>query len=224
MLSIEHQITLTRNHVLAALSARPSVTANPVQWAPFCRRLETHFPALLSELALLYGERPDFLEFLVALLAAAFDGWAARPEDLKDLDRRRELEPLWFQSEKMLGGVCYVDKFAGNLRGIRDSIPYFKELGITYLHLMPLFRCPAGNSDGGYAVSSYREVNPALGSIEDLTQLAAALRREGISLVLDFIRRTRLGACLCAGRSGLRGILSPLSGPHLARPVRSHAP
>ena len=187
MLSLEHQITLTRDRVLAALAQRPAVMAAPKAWKPFCARVERHFPALLGELAALYGERADFLDFLDMLLGTAFDAWAARPADLKALDQRREDDPLWFQSEKMLGGVCYVDKFAGNLKGIQASIPYFKELGLTYLHLMPLFRCPAGNSDGGYAVSSYREVNPALGTIEDLKELAASLRREGISLVLDFI-------------------------------------
>ncbi|QLQ05900.1 MAG: hypothetical protein HZY76_07385 [Anaerolineae bacterium] len=76
----------------------------------------------------------------------------------------------------MLGAVCYVDLFAGNLDGIYAKIPYFEELGLTYLHLMPLFATPAGNNDGGYAVSSYRAVNPALGTMEQLQALAGALR------------------------------------------------
>jgi amylosucrase len=52
---------------------------------------------------------------------------------------------------------------------------------------MPLFRSPEGNNDGGYAVSSYREVDPALGTMEELSALAAKLRSAGISLVVDFI-------------------------------------
>jgi glycosidase len=43
---------------------------------------------------------------------------------------------------------------------LRERIPYLTELGITYLHLMPVFRSPDGDNDGGYAVSSYREVDP----------------------------------------------------------------
>ena len=187
MLAIEHQITLAREHVLARLAARAGVRAAPAAWQPFRARVERHFPALLGELSALYGERADFLAFLEELLAVAFGSWAARPDDLKALDAQRETQPLWFQSEQMLGGVCYVDLYAGNLKGIEASIPYFKELGLSYLHLMPLFLCPEGNSDGGYAVSSYREVNPALGTMADLRALAVALRREGISLVLDFI-------------------------------------
>ena len=87
----------------------------------------------------------------------------------------------------MLGGVCYVDLFAGNLAGIRARLPYLRELGLTYLHLMPLFKVPMPENDGGYAVSSYREVNPALGTIAELSALAGELRREGISLVVDFV-------------------------------------
>jgi amylosucrase len=188
LLAIEHQVTLAREHVLGRLAARVGAAARAgADWQAFVARVERHFPALLQELAALYGERGDFLAFLEKLLGVAWANWAERPADLKALDAQREARPLWFQSQDMLGGVCYVDLFAGNLEGVEASIPYFKELGLSYLHLMPLFRCPDGNSDGGYAVSSYREVNPALGTMADLRALAAALRRAGISLVVDFI-------------------------------------
>ncbi len=75
----------------------------------------------------------------------------------------------------------------GDLEGVRARIPYFKELGLTYLHLMPLFKAPEGENDGGYAVSSYREVHPPLGTMEQLASLAGDLRAAGISLVLDLI-------------------------------------
>ncbi|HTT13417.1 MAG TPA: amylosucrase [Burkholderiaceae bacterium] len=188
MLSIENQISLAREHVIARLRKRPAITAAPAAlWDPFGARIERHFPALFRELATLYGGRPDFFDFLEELLAQAFEAWVARPADLRAIDAQRETDPLWFQSQRMLGGVCYVDLYAGSLKGMHAHIPYFKELGLTYLHLMPLFRCPEGNSDGGYAVSSYREVNPALGTMADLRELAQALRKEGMSLVLDFI-------------------------------------
>ena len=80
-----------------------------------------------------------------------------------------------------------LDLFAGTLNGLRDRLPYLKKLGLTYLHLMPLFESPEGNSDGGYAVSSYRRVNPRLGTIEDLAELAREFQEHGISLVLDFV-------------------------------------
>ena len=85
-----------------------------------------------------------------------------------------------------------VKRFVPDLAGIRAKIPYFKELGLTYLHLMPLFRCPEGNNDGGYAVSDYREVDPKLGTIDQLRELSGELRQNGISLVL--VLRNRITA------------------------------
>jgi amylosucrase len=156
-------------------------------WAIFRRRLEAHFPHLFQVLLGLYGERYDFYYHLERIVAMAAAMWLERPPDMKHLDAQREANPTWFQSQQMLGGVCYVDLFAGNLHGLRRRIPYFKQLGLTYLHLMPLFKAPEGDSDGGYAVSDYRTVNPTLGTMEDLSLLARELRNEGISLVLDFV-------------------------------------
>ena len=153
----------------------------------FLDRFDAQFPRLHGLFTRLYGERPDGQEQLAATVAAASTSWNARPLELKVRDAQREADAGWFQSERMLGGVAYVDRFAGNLAGIRDQIPYFRELGLTYLHLMPLFDAPDGDNDGGYAVSSYRKVNPSLGTMEELTDLAADLRTAGISLVVDFI-------------------------------------
>ena len=153
----------------------------------FIRRLDAHFPRLFRLLLALYGRQYDFFYHLEEILVAAARMYAARPADLKALDQQREADPLWYQSEKMVGGVCYVDRFAGSLPALAERLPYFEELGLTYLHLMPLFRSPEKENDGGYAISSYREVNPALGTTDDLRSLAGELRRRGISLVLDFV-------------------------------------
>lgn len=153
----------------------------------FETRLDAHFPDLFSLYYELYAEQYDFYYHLEDLLHRLISMWMARSEALKKLDRQREVEPDWFQSQQVLGGVCYVDLFAGNLQDIKDKIPYFKELGLTYLHLMPLFRSPEGENDGGYAVSDYRQVNPALGDMEELSSLAGELRTQGISLVLDLV-------------------------------------
>jgi amylosucrase len=155
--------------------------------AVFLRRLDTYGPDICELLYSLYGDREDFASCLQAIFLTAADAFHARPPELKALDLEREADQRWYQQHTMMGGVCYVDLFAGTLRNVRDRIPYFKELGLTYLHLMPLFRTPNGPNDGGYAVSSYREVEPALGTMDDLRELAAELRANGISLALDFV-------------------------------------
>lgn len=153
----------------------------------FLARLDRYFPVVFRALHSLYGQRYDFFYHLEQVMLTAAEMFETRPDELKALDRLREQEPGWFQSEQMMGGVCYVDLFAGDLSGVRQRIPYFRELGLTYLHLMPLFRAPEHNSDGGYAISSYRDVDPKLGTTDDLRLLVQELREAGISLVLDFV-------------------------------------
>lgn len=135
------------------------VLEHPKEWKSYITRLDVNFERLFNILLHLYGSQYDFFYYLESLLISITQAWITRPKALKDLDIAREKLPDWFQSNQMLGGVCYVDLFAGNLDGIYKSIPYFKEMGLTYLHLMPLFRSPLGENDGGYAISSYREVD-----------------------------------------------------------------
>lgn len=187
LLSPTLQMTLLQERCAALLRRQAAHAADETLRAPFERRLTRHLPQLVNELLPVYGQRADFLEVIGQLVLTAWEAWSQRPADLRALDGRREADPDWFQSNRMLGAVCYADLHWNNLQGVMREIPYLKELGVTYLHIMPPFKCPEGQSDGGYAVSSYREVNPALGTLEDLKALAAALRREGISLVLDFI-------------------------------------
>ncbi len=162
-------------------------STHPEEWSQYLQRIRQYFNPLFEILVHLYGGRYDFFYYLETLVEEITAAWIKRTEALKKLDTIREADPDWFQDHHMLGGVCYVDLFAGDLSGIREKIPYFKELGLTYLHLMPLFKSPEGENDGGYAISSYREVDPKLGNMDDLRTLADELRKEGISLVLDFV-------------------------------------
>ena len=153
----------------------------------FSRRLDAHFADLFDLLFELYGSRYDFFYHLEQILLTAAAAFVDRPEPLRQEDRRRVNNPHWFASERIVGGALYVDLFSGNLSRLTESIGYFKELGLTYLHLMPLFAVRPGDNDGGYAISDYRSVDPRLGTIEELRQLADALREAGILLVLDFV-------------------------------------
>lgn len=157
------------------------------EWHAFVERLEEFFPRLFALHFALYSDQYDFFYHLEDLAVRMAQSWQARPPELKALDNRRENDTFWYQGAHMLGGTCYVDRFAGDVQGLREKIPYFQEIGLTYLHLMPLFKMPEGENDGGYAVSSYREVHPPFGTMQDLRDLATDLRRAGISLVLDFV-------------------------------------
>jgi len=153
----------------------------------FLARLRAYFPAIYALLNTLYGDRDDFIPQLQTILNTLVQVHLERSAELRALDAAREHDPNWFQSHRMMGAVCYVDLFADNLAGLRRKIPYFKELGLTYLHLMPLYKAPEENSDGGYAVSDFRSVNPALGTMEELADFMTELRANGISPVMDFV-------------------------------------
>jgi len=150
-------------------------------------RLEEHWPNLFRLLYQLYGQHYDFFYYIENILLTAIDCWLTRPSDLCELDIRRENDPGWYLSNNMVGGSLYVDLFSDDLPKLRERIPYFQEIGLTYVHLMPLYASREGNSDGGYAISDYRSVDPDLGSLEDLRLLAADFREAGISLLLDFV-------------------------------------
>ncbi|MEM9280801.1 MAG: alpha-amylase family glycosyl hydrolase [Verrucomicrobiota bacterium] len=157
------------------------------EWEGFSIRLKESFPKLLNELLEIYGHHFDFYYHLERLLEIMANAWLERSPEWKSIDVMREADPSWYQSGHLIGGMAYVDLFAGDLQKLQEKIPYLKELGITYLHLMPIYKSPDGDDDGGYAVSSYREVDPQLGTVDDLRELAAEFRRQGISLVLDFV-------------------------------------
>ena len=170
----------------AALTERLSEAPSDQQQI-FLNRFEQYAPDVIALLSELYGDRDDFDACLSTIFETAVGGFLERPAELKALDVRREADPRWYQRHSMMGGVCYVRQFAGTLQGIQEKVDYFKELGLTYLHLMPLFQTPDGPDDGGYAVSSYRAIDSDLGTMADLRDLASILRSNGISLVLDFV-------------------------------------
>jgi len=135
----------------------------------------------------LYGDHPAYPKVKAALLKAMRKAWADRPADLRRLDLIRDLEPDWFQRPDMAGYVFYIDRFAGNLKGVLDRLDYLADLGITYVHLMPCLKPRPGDSDGGYSVMDYRAINPAYGTMDDFEAVAAAFRARGISLCIDVV-------------------------------------
>ncbi len=110
-----------------------------------------------------------------------------RSASLKALDKKRQSNPLWYLSSDMIGLTMYSDLFAGNLVLLKDKIPYLKRMGIKYLHLMPLMQMPHTDNDGGYAVEDFNNIDPKFGTNEDLEALTAELRKNGISLCMDFV-------------------------------------
>lgn len=148
-------------------------------------RWDAFSPDFEPSIRRLYGDRAE--ETLERLRAVLHRAMINRPAELRETDERRLLSPDWLQRPEMVGYVTYVDRFAGNLKGLDDHLDYLTDLGITYLHLMPLLKPRAGESDGGYAVADYREIRSDLGSLSDLKALASNLRSRKMALEIDLV-------------------------------------
>jgi amylosucrase len=152
----------------------------------FDLRLATNVSLIQQLFFSLYPEQTHQLHFekLLKLLPKLF---ASRPEALKKQDLRRLKAGNWYQSEQMVGMQLYVEHFNKDLKGLQEKIPYFKELGINFIHIMPITTRPKGENDGGYAVNSYHEVDKKYGTKKDLLALTSEFRKQGIFLMLDFV-------------------------------------
>ncbi len=158
---------------------------NKQGWAQeFRDRFERHEEELRWLYMELYHGDEQAWDYFADMLRRAYE---SRREDLRELDRQRLRDPDWYKGGNLVGMLMYVDCFAGTLKGVREKLDYLEDCGVNYLHLMPLLESPVGRSDGGYAVSDFRKVQPSLGTMEDLAALAADCHGRGVAVCLDFV-------------------------------------
>jgi amylosucrase len=153
----------------------------------FYTRLGANFYAIHSLFHLLYGNRPDFKAQMLSLVETLAFRYIDRLPHLRRSDLEREINYNWFLDQKWVGMALYCDRFAGDLKGLRAKLPYLQELGINMLHVMPILDCPADNSDGGYAVRDFLNVDMRFGTNEDVEALASTLKKREMLLVLDVV-------------------------------------
>ena len=153
----------------------------------FYTRLGANFYAIYSLFHHLYGRRDDFQAQMVRLVEVMASRYIERPAELKQLDSQREADHEWFLSQEWVGMALYAGGFAGNLNGLQSHLSYLLELGVNMVHIMPILKCPNGASDGGYAVSDFRDIDPKVGTLTDLQALATDMRRRNMLLTLDVV-------------------------------------
>lgn len=107
-----------------------------------------------------------------------------RPKAMKESDKAGN---KWYMSEGLVGMMLYLDKFSGDLEGFKEHIDYLSELGVTYVHFMPLLKSREGENDGGYAVADYLEVDSRFGDMKIFEQVIAMLKEKGIRTCVDFV-------------------------------------
>ncbi|MFI7550659.1 glycoside hydrolase family 13 protein [Micromonospora sediminimaris] len=86
----------------------------------------------------------------------------------------------------------YVRSFAdsdgdgiGDLQGIRERLPYLRELGVDALWLTPFYTSPM--VDGGYDVADYRDVDPMFGNLADFEAMITDAHALGLRIIVDIV-------------------------------------
>ncbi len=152
----------------------------------FDLRLAANMTLLKSSFFTLYDkkEHSDHFSLLLEKLETFFN---ERPAALKKQDLERLEFGNWYQNENLVGMQLYVDRFSKNINGLQEKLPYFEDLGVNFLHLMPITTRPSGENDGGYAVNSYHEIDSRYGSKDDFLSFSKEARDKKMFLMLDFV-------------------------------------
>ena len=76
----------------------------------------------------------------------------------------------------------------GDLKGIQDHLPYFKDLGVTTLWLNPIVDND-NTSEGyhGYGATDFYAVEDHFGTLREFQQLVIAAHQQGIKILLDMV-------------------------------------
>lgn len=153
----------------------------------FQLRMGANFPIITDLFQQLYAGSPFGAQAFQDLLVTLSKHFEERSAYQKERDLDRVAHPNWYSSEKIVGMMLYVDLFNQDFNGLKEKIPYFKDLGINTIHLMPFLDVPEFENDGGYAVRDYRKVNPKFGTMVDFESLVAEFQKNDMNLVMDFV-------------------------------------
>jgi amylosucrase len=154
---------------------------------PFYARMMSEIDTISHLYREIYGQHPLSDKMFHELVTAIIKGYLERGKDLIQRDEEKADKGVWFLSNELMGMSLYVDRFAGNLSTMPAKLPYLEELGVNFLHLMPIFESPEGESDGGYAVSNFRKVDERFGRLEDLIALRKQMQQKDMYLMLDIV-------------------------------------
>lgn len=73
----------------------------------------------------------------------------------------------------------------GDIAGIIEKIDYLHHLGVNLLWVGPFYPSPL--DDNGYDVSDHRDVDPRLGTLDDIKKLIKECHKRGIRIIFDYI-------------------------------------
>lgn len=106
------------------------------------------------------------------------------------------------------------DFFGGNLEGVRQKLPYLKELGVSVLYFNPIF---SARTNHKYDTSDYMRIDPMFGDEAAFRRLCEDARALGIRVMLDGVFSHVGDDSLYFNRRGTHG-------PHVGAYRDRHSP
>jgi alpha-glucosidase len=88
----------------------------------------------------------------------------------------------WDELPESQSGYPFLDFWGGDLEGIKQKIPYLKQLGITALYLNPIFHALSNHK---YDTIDYKKIDPHFGTNEEFAELVKELHNNDIRIILD---------------------------------------
>lgn len=73
----------------------------------------------------------------------------------------------------------------GDLAGLRQRLPYLRDLGVEALWLTPFY--PSPMIDGGYDVADYRDVDPMFGTLTEFDEVVVDAHALGLRIIVDLV-------------------------------------
>ena len=73
-----------------------------------------------------------------------------------------------------------------NFRAVRAIVPYLAQLGVSHLYTSPFLKARPGSLHG-YDIIDHDSLNPEIGTANDFDELALALKRHGMALMIDVV-------------------------------------
>lgn len=71
----------------------------------------------------------------------------------------------------------------GDLKGIKEKIPYIASLGVDAIWISPFYKSPM--KDFGYDIANYREVDPIFGNLDDFDEMLGGAHKAGLKVIID---------------------------------------
>jgi len=73
----------------------------------------------------------------------------------------------------------------GDIQGIRDRLPYLKELGVDAIWITPMY--PSPQVDFGYDIADYEAIDPQYGTMADFDALMKDAKALGLRVIMDLV-------------------------------------